>query len=142
MKRLLRKLLVIVVLFVPLFTNTDCKKQKKCGCGKDILFELKRPSYVFFNDENLIITMQTIDDFYSYYTFCNSSEIMPDLKNFKSGDELMVSGNVYWDCNYVMQASSGSYQAYSYRSYVIHVTDIYMDMYGKDETDETLNKAQ
>ena len=140
MKRLLRKALVIVILFAPLFINTDCKKQKRCGCRGDVLFPLNNvDSNVFFDSESPIITMQTIGDYYSYYTFCNPDEIMPKLENFKSGDELVVSGNVYWDCNYVMQASSGSYSAYSYRSYNIYVTDIFMNLYG---TDETLKKVE
>jgi hypothetical protein len=145
MKRLLKKLLVVIVLFAPLFINTDCKKQKRCGCPPrgDELYELtKRPSYVFFDKDNPIITMQTYDDYYSYYTFCNPDEIMPKLKNFKSGDELNVSGQVFWDCNYVMQANNQSYSTYSYRSYNIYVTDIYMNMYGKDDSDETLKRAQ
>jgi len=146
MKRLLRKLLVIVVLFAPLFLNTDCKKQKRCGCQhRDELYPLENAiSYVFFDDESPIITMQSPKDPYypySYFTFCNPDEIRSKLENFKSGEELMVTGSVYWDCQYVMQSSSGSYQAYSYRSYNIYVTDIYKNMYGTGEADETL-KAQ
>ena len=62
------------------------------------------------------------------------------LENFKYGDELMVSGNVYWDCNYVMQASSNPYSSL-YQYYNIYVTDIYMDMYGKDNSNDELKKG-
>ena len=141
MKKRLRKLLVIVVLFMPMFINTDCKKQKRCGCRGDVLYPIAAESYVYFTDESPIITMTTTSDYYSYYTFCNPDEIMPKLANFKNGDVLVVSGDVFWDCNYVMQSSSGSYSAYSYRAYSIYVTDVYMDMYGKDDSDETLKGA-
>jgi len=143
MKRLLRKTLVIIVVFAPLFTNTDCKKQKRCGCGKDVLSQLiNSPSNVYFDSENsTIITMQRLVDPYSFYTFCNPDEIMPKLANFRSGEELMVSGNVYWDCNYVWQASNNPYQSSLYQSYTIHVTDIYMNMYGKDDSNEELKKG-
>ena len=143
MKKILRKTLVIIVLFAPLFTNTDCKKQKRCGCGKDVLYSLTgSPSYVYFDSESPIITMRRLSDQFSFYTFCNPDEIKPKIANFRSGEELMVSGNVYWDCNYVWQQSqSYGYQSSLYQSYTIHVTDIYMNMYGKDDSTEELKKG-
>ena len=141
MKKLLRKALVIVILFVPLFINTDCKKQKKCGCRGDVLYPFSAPANVYFDDESSIITMLQVGNPYYIYTFCNNDEIRPMLENYKSGDELMVSGNVYWDCNYVMQASSNPYSSY-YQYYNIYVTeDIYMDMYGKDDSNAELKKG-
>jgi hypothetical protein len=136
MKRLLRKTLLIVVLFAPLFTNTDCKKQKKCGCGKDVLNEFSGPGHVFFTDENPTIAMQPVGNYIDTYSFCNPDEVRQksEFANIKYGEEVMVFGHVYWDCNFVMQ-SSNSYQYGSYyRAYNIYVTDIYMDMYGKDNS--------
>ena len=141
MKRLLRKALLIVILFAPLFINTDCKKQKRCGCRGDVLYTYSgKPSYVYLENESFTIWMKTVDNYYNTYTFCNPDEIMQQLEIFKYGEELSVSGNVYWDCNYVMQASNYTYQSTLYQAYQIYVTDIYKDMYGKSNeiTSETL----
>ena len=132
MRLLLRKILVILVLMLPLLASTDCKKQKKCGCGKDVLFSLTdEPCYVYFNTEGTLMSLQVMNDVYSSYTFCNPVEMFPSVKDFKSGDELMVSGNVYWDCNYVWQQSNYNYNTSLYKQYNIQVTKIYLDMYGK-----------
>ena len=146
MKRLLRKILVVVVLFAALFINTDCKKQKRCGCRGDVLYGYQNETEVYFSDETSTIMMYVINSYGSVdqFTFCNPDEIRPKLEKFKSGvDALVVLGNVYWDCNYVMQASSNPYYGYGYgAAYNIYVTDIYMDMYGKDDNDETIKRAQ
>ena len=132
MRKILRKTLVIVVLFASLFVNTDCKKQKRCGCRGDVLYSYTNENEVYFNEENTIIIMYVVNlyGYYDTYTFCNPDEWRSKLEKFKSGTALVVSGNVYWDCNYVMQASSNPYSTYSYgSSYNIYVTDLYMDMY-------------
>jgi hypothetical protein len=129
---LIRKLFVVLIIMLPAFTNTDCKKQKKCGCGKDVLFSFtNRLCSVYYNDTGTIIYLQTVGDPYSNYTFCNPVEMYPEVKKYRSGDELMVSGNVYWDCNYVWQSSNQSYQTSMYKVYNIQVTKVYLDMYGK-----------
>ena len=127
---------------MPLFLNTDCKKQKKCGCHhRDELYPLNNAvSYVFFDSESSIITMQSpMDPYYpySYFTFCNSDEWMSTLENFRSGEELMITGSVYWDCNYVMQASNYSY-GYQTRAYNIYVTNLYKNMYGTSNLNEEI----
>jgi hypothetical protein len=132
MGNLLRKILVILIIVLPAISYSGCKKQKKCGCGKDVLFSFtNEPCYVYFNETGTIITLQTVNDMYSQYTFCNPVEIFPKLEKYKSGDQLMVSGNVYWDCNYVWQSSNQSYQTSMYKVYNIAVTNVYLDMYGK-----------
>ena len=144
MRKLLRKVLLIIVLFTPLFINTDCKKQKRCGCRGDVLFEYGYESLIFFDEESTVITMQRegqVGYYYDYYTFCNPDEVMPELSKFKPGVVLGVTGNVYWDCNYVMRVSSNPYATYG-RAYNIYVTGIYMNMYGSDETDEKLKEAK
>ena len=145
MRKLLRKVLLIVVLFTPMFINTDCKKQKRCGCPPrgDILYSYNLENNVHFSDESTTIVMYMMNGYgyYDSYTFCNPDEWRSELEKYKSGDALVVSGNVYWDCNYVMQASSSYYSSYS-SAYNIYVTDIYMNLYGKDDSDETLKGAQ
>ncbi|HBQ82269.1 MAG TPA: hypothetical protein DD745_05250, partial [Bacteroidales bacterium] len=53
------------------------------------------------------------------------------VKTYQSGDELLVSGHVYWECNYVYQSSNNSYQTSMYKVYNILATNVFLDMYGK-----------
>jgi hypothetical protein len=128
---ILRKILVILIFIAPALSYSGCKKQAKCGCGKDVLFTLaSQPAYVYYNETGSNIYFSTLDDPYSTYYFCNPSEMFPKLADYKPGDQLLVSGHVYWDCNYLYQASNSSYGAY-YKTYMIEVTDVYMNLYGK-----------
>lgn len=128
---ILRKILVILIFVTPLVSYSGCKKQPKCGCGKDVLFMLTNTrAMVYFNETGSNIYFSTISDPYSTYYFCNPGEMFPKMSEYKSGDELLVSGNVYWECNYLYQAGNSSYGSY-YKTYVIQVTNVYMDLYGK-----------
>jgi hypothetical protein len=132
MERLIRKMLVLMIILLPAFSYSGCKKQKKCGCGKDVLYTItNQGAYVYWNETGTVISMQAVGDPYSTYTFCNPDEMYTKVKNYKSGDQLVVSGNVYWDCNYVWQSSNQSYQTSLYKQYNIHVTNVFLDMYGK-----------
>ena len=133
MKRnILRKLLVMLIIMAPVVSYTGCKKQAKCGCGKDVLFTLTNTSaHVFFNETGTTISFSALNDPYSTYNFCNPKEMFPKMPDFKSGDELLVSGHVYWNCSYLNQASNSSYQNSYYKIYDVQVTDVYMDLYGK-----------
>jgi hypothetical protein len=53
------------------------------------------------------------------------------LKDYSTGDLLLVSGNVYWNCNYLYASSNYSYSYYYYKVYDILVTDVTTDLYGK-----------
>lgn len=125
-----RKFFVTFIIIAPIIMYSDCKKQARCGCGKDIQFELtETSSYIYFTDGSTISAM-TVGDMYSTYIFCNPSEMFPKLANHKTGDILQLSGQVYWDCNYVYQSSNSSYQSV-YRTYDIQVTDLSLNLYGK-----------
>lgn len=127
----LRKILVALIIIAPVLTNTDCKKQPKCGCGKDILFTFSEISAnVMFTESGAPIYCMTVGDPYSTYTFCNPTEMFSKLGDAKTGDILLVSGPVYWDCSYIYQTSNSSYQSL-YKSYNIQVTDLTLDLYGK-----------
>jgi hypothetical protein len=127
----IRKILVALIIIAPVMTNTDCKKQPKCGCGKDILFTLTGVSAnVMFTVSGEPIICTTVGDPYSYYTFCNPTEMFSKLGDAKTGDILLVSGPVYWNCAYVYQSSNSSYQSL-YKQYDIQVTDLTLDLYGK-----------
>jgi len=127
----LRKILVALIIIAPIIPYTGCKKQAKCGCGKDVLFTLTNSqAYIYYNETGTNISFQLLGDPYSTYYFCNPSEMFPNLADSKSGDILLVSGHAYWDCNYVSQSSNSSYNNY-YKVYNIQVTDLTSNLYGK-----------
>ena len=127
----LRRILVALIIITPIFSYTGCKRQAKCGCGKDVLSTLTNVSAYIYWDTGATISFQEEGDQYSSYTFCNPTEMFPNLANAKSGDILLLSGHVYWDCNYVYQSSNSSYQ--SMASYEIEATELYIDLYGKNK---------
>jgi hypothetical protein len=127
---ILRKIFVILIFVAPAVSYSGCKKQAKCGCGKDVLFTLNNtPSYVYWTT-GTSISFRTSSDPYSTYNFCNPSEMFKTMSEYKSGDELVVSGHVYWNCAYVNQSSNSSYGS-MYKIYDVQVTDVHMDLYGK-----------
>jgi hypothetical protein len=132
MAKILRKLLVILVVIIPAFSVTDCKKQAKCGCDGDILFTLTRSqATVYFNETGTNITFTPVDNPYSSYYFCNPQEMFPKLADAKSGDILLISGYAFWECNFLYQSSNYSYYSSMYKVYQIVVTDVVSDLYGK-----------
>ncbi|MGA2407513.1 MAG: hypothetical protein ABSF81_12315 [Bacteroidales bacterium] len=128
---IVRKILVALIIIAPVISYTGCKKQPKCGCGKDVLITLTNSqANVYYNATGTSIYFQTLGDPYSTYYFCNPSEMFSKLTDAKSGDLLLVSGSVYWDCNYVYQSSNSSYQNI-YKVYDVQVTDLTLNLYGK-----------
>ena len=126
-----RKMLVILIIAAPAVSYSGCKKQAKCGCGKDVILTLTNQlSYVYFNETGTVITFVPLVDPYSQYNFCNPSEMFPKLAEYKSGDQLLVSGLAYWNCTYLNQVSN-SYYGSSGKVYDVQVTDVYLDPYGK-----------
>ena len=129
--RIIRKILVVLIIIIPVFSYSGCKKQARCGCGKDVLSTLvKEPATVYYNETKTSITFQTLSNPYSTYNFCNPGEMASKFDEYKSGDILLVSGHVYWECNYLYQSSNYSYQS-PYKVYMIQVTDVSVDLYGK-----------
>jgi hypothetical protein len=129
---ILRKILVILVVIIPVFSDSGCKKQPRCGCGKDELFTIsERSAYVYFKESSSNVYFILITDPYSTYNFCNPGQWRSKLlSDYKTGDELVVSGHVYWNCAFLQQAANSPYQS-PYKSYDVEVTDVYMDMFGK-----------
>jgi len=127
---IIRKLLVILIVIIPIFSSADCKKQAKCGCNGDVLFSLTQTSATLYWTDGGSIYFYPLNDPYSQYNFCNPSEMFPKLADSKSGDILLVTGHVFWDCNYLYQSSNYSYQSYS-KVYQIQVTDLSTNLYGK-----------
>jgi len=128
---IIRKILVVLIIAIPVFSYSGCKKQARCGCGKDVLFTLTlEPATVNYNETKTYITISRLNDPYSRYDFCNPGEMAPKLEDYKSGDVIQVSGDVFWECNYLYQSSNYSYGS-PYRVYMIQVTDITVNLYGK-----------
>jgi hypothetical protein len=129
--QIIRKILVVLIIFAPVISYSGCKKQAKCSCDGDVLFSLtNEESTVIFNETGSTIYFSTINNPYARYNFCNPGEMFPKLADYKSGDVLQVSGQVFWECNYLYQSSNSSYSSY-YKVYDIKVTDVTVDLYGK-----------
>jgi hypothetical protein len=129
--KIVRRILVVLIIIIPVFINTDCKKQAKCGCDGDVLFTLtKEQAKVYFPEGGATITFQLLSNPYDNYYFCNPGEMYAKLGNAKSGDVLLVSGSAFWECNYVQQSSNNQYSQ-MYKVYNCQVTDVYSDLYGK-----------
>jgi hypothetical protein len=133
---ILRKSIIFLIILTPLIIDLGCKKQKKCGCGKDVIFTLTldadRPyiyANVYYTESSK--TAYFYSSLYSGSTFyfCNPGKWMDLLKTFTSGQELLVSGNVFYECNYLM--NSGNYGYYVPPVYQVDVTDVKKNNYGK-----------
>jgi hypothetical protein len=128
--RILRKLLVILIVIIPVFSGTDCKKQARCGCEGDVLYTFTLTPCTVYWSTGATISFTTLNDPYSTYTFCNPTEMFQKLTDAKSGDVLQVSGHIYWDCNYLYQSSNYSYSSL-YKQYVVQGSNISSNLYGK-----------
>jgi hypothetical protein len=127
----LRKILIVLIIFTPVISYSGCRKQAKCGCDGDVLFSLtSEPAYVYNNESGSPNYFVTLADPYSQYQFCNPSETLKMFSDYKSGDVLQVSGNALWECNYLSQSSNSTYQT-GYKVYVIQVTAFSVNLYGK-----------
>jgi hypothetical protein len=128
---ILRKIFVALIILAPAISYTGCKKQAKCGCGQDVISTLPSTSaYIYWTDGESIRAYLVGDASGSYYNLCNPSEMYKNLVDAKSGDILLLSGKVYYDCNYVYQASNSSYYQGAV-VYEIQATALYLDLYGK-----------
>jgi hypothetical protein len=130
-RKILLKICVVLIIVIPAISYSGCKKQKKCGCGNDVIETLKsEPANIYFNPSGTNISFTLASSPMDSYIFCNPSEIFPMLAEYKSGDQLLVSGYTYWDCSYVYQAGNSSYTS-PYKVFVVQGTDVYIDLYGK-----------
>jgi hypothetical protein len=129
---ILRKILVVIIIILPVFADYSCKKQPKCGCDKDVISTLTRePAYVYFDVEDGTARFTPVLNPSANYYFCNPSQFMSYLSKFESGQILLISGPVFWECNYLYNSSNYMYYQPSYRVYQINVTAIEEDLYGK-----------
>jgi len=116
---------------VPVFSDSGCKKQPKCGCNGDVLYSLTSERATVYYTSGTSITFMTLIDPYSTYNFCNPGEMFPKFTNFKSGDILEITGKVYWECSFLYQSSNSNYQSL-YKVYMCQVSDdVSVNPYGK-----------
>ena len=127
----IRKILVILIFIIPVVSYSGCKKQARCGCDKDVLFSLDSESLEYsqllYNSDG---TSASFSQGYSTYIFCNPVEMYEKYKTYSYGDQMLISGDVFWECNYLYSSSNYSYQTY-YKVYQIHVKDLKVYLYGK-----------
>jgi hypothetical protein len=136
-----RKLLVVFIILLPVVSYTGCKKQAKCGCSGDILYSITDQifdhSSIIYNATGTnayFFVYSGLGAYYDTYYFCNPSEMFATYNSINSNDQVKLSGDLYWDCSYVSQASqssSYSYQQSYYKVYNIKVTKIESSLYGK-----------
>ncbi|MBG0860979.1 MAG: hypothetical protein IQL11_15885 [Bacteroidales bacterium] len=128
---IIRKILVVLLMILPVFSWSGCKKQKKCGCGKDILFSLDEElldySDIVYNSDG---TNAYFSIGYSTYYFCNPSEMHAAFKDISADDQILLSGDAFWECSYLMNASNSYYYSL-YKVYNIQVTGLKSYLYGK-----------
>ncbi len=110
-----------------------CKKQPKCGCDGDALDTLELAYshvYITYDVDTKSARFTPIWDSYSVYYFCNPSEWMSELTKFEQGEEILVAGPYFYECNYLMSASNSPYYSYM-KIYQIDVTQVAAYEYGK-----------
>ena len=130
-----RKIIVAAVILLPLFSFDGCKKQAKCGCGKDILFTITDKimdySTISYSSNGAAAQYMEFNGVsYNYYHFCNPGEMHEKYLSLSGQNQIKISGDVFWDCTYMMNSSNSSYYSY-YKIYNIQVTDLKSSLYGK-----------
>ena len=125
------KILVVLIILTPVFFFNGCDKQEKCGCDGDVLFtitdRLMDFSSIYVIGEGSSMRFQIG---YDTYDFCNPVEMYAQYLTMDSEEQVLVSGDVFWDCSYVSSASQSSYYSY-YKYYNIKVTQLKSYLYGK-----------
>jgi hypothetical protein len=125
------KILVAIIILTPVFFLDSCDKQEKCGCDGDILFSITNQ---LFDYSEIYVsanggTMQFTEG-YDTYSFCNPTSMYTIYQGLDADEQILLSGDVYWDCSYVSSAGQSSYYYY-YKYYNINVTQFKSYLYGK-----------
>ncbi len=132
---IIRKLFIVVIIILPVLFFQGCKKQVKCGCGNDILFSIDNE---LMNYESLMYSTNGESAsfliyngiYYDTYIFCNPEEMFSTYTDLAGEKQVLISGDVFWDCNYMMSASNSYYYSY-YKIYNIQITKMKSYLYGK-----------
>ncbi len=87
------------------------------------------PVMIYYDEVNKSAQFSASFNAYASYYFCNPTEMMPQLTKFENGAVVLLSGKVFYECNYMYQASN-SYYGSMYQAYMVTVTSIKEDLYG------------
>lgn len=129
MRTLYRIFALVIILSITVVGS--CKKQAKCGCDGDVINEfVGYPVYIQYDVENNSAEFTYEGAPTARYYFCNPTEMMPELTKFENGTKVLIDCKLYYECNYMMQASN-SYYSY-YQAYMAEVTKIQSSLYGND----------
>jgi YHS domain-containing protein len=131
-----RKSIIVLIILTPLIADLGCKKQPKCGCGKDVLFEINQgTANVYYTESSRSAFFYSTMSTGSTYYFCNPGKWIDTLKTFKTDPKtgqlypLLISGKAYYECSYLM--NSGNYGYYIPPVYQVEVTAIEENNYAK-----------
>ena len=114
----------------PVVGYQSCKKQPKCGCGKDVLFELTDAQVIVqFDEATNYAIFYPVSSNGSRYIFCNPDDWIDSLKKLNTKEYLLVSGKAYYECNYLMNSGNSYYQQPPV--YQVEVGSVKADNYGK-----------
>jgi len=133
---IIRKFLVVLIFILPLFSWSGCKKQVKCGCDGDVLRSwdnqlMDRSSIRYGTDGASASFIISSGYYYDTYYFCNPGEMYDEYLDLEGEDQLLLSGDLFWECTYMMNSSGNSYYTYYYKVYNIKVTELKSYLYGK-----------
>jgi hypothetical protein len=124
------RLVISFIILVPLFFDLGCKKQPKCGCGKDMIFEITDgQASVYYMESSKTAYFYSASSSGSTYYFCNPGQWIDSLKKFPQGKILLLTGKAYYDCTYLM--NSGNYGYYIPPTYQVEVSSLREDKYSK-----------
>jgi hypothetical protein len=125
-----KSLYILLILTTVALVYYGCKKQAKCGCGKDMIFELTDAQVlVQYNPASNTAVFYPSSSNGSTYYFCNPGAWVDSLKKLNTQDYLLLSGKCYYECNYLMNSSNYYYQVPPV--YQVEVTGLRQDNYGK-----------
>jgi hypothetical protein len=128
--KILRKILVFLIIMTPVVAYQGCKKQPRCGCGKDVIFELKDAQVIiqYSQTTSTAIFYPAVSNGSTYY-FCNPGDWLDSLKKLNTSEYLLVSGKAYYECNYLYNSGNSYYQMPPV--YQVEVSSVKEDNYGK-----------
>ena len=128
-KRTLLRLLFAGLLLAAFFTYGGCKKQAKCGCGRDVIQTLTDLEItVQYNESSNSIIFYPVYSNGATYYFCNPAQWIDSIKKMNTQSYLLLTGKAYYDCNYMMQVSNYPYIPPVYQ---VEVSSVREDNYGK-----------
>lgn len=129
MKNIYKSFFVVIVLASTLVGS--CKKQIRCGCDGDVINTwVEYPVYITYNEEANSASFTFEGAPMAQYYICNPTEIMSELVTFDQNEKVIIDCEIYYECNYMMQASN-SYYSY-WQAYMVVVDNIQSSLYGND----------